>query len=365
MLFLLFFQVGCARPAPAGIKVSSARDLGALRFSDAVTARDGGFSALWEERSVWVFGDTILNRPGEDGESWRSNSWSWSSDLDAADGIGHWSELTDAQNTPRELFPLTPDEQRFNEQHRGPGCKVDCGHRYALWPGPIVHSPKSESSLVFYFKIQARTEGPLDFDIVGTSLAKWQSPETTPKRPEVRPGTENPTLLFQNNDPLLGAGAIVYDNFLYAFGCKTEQLRCPCKLARAPLEKALERTQWKFLTASGTWTSNSAQAAPIFDGAHMMTIHWNGHLKAFLLVYSDPLHNRIVARTAPHPEGPWSPQELLYNTQIPPTPNTWTYSGLAHPELSKQNDQVEYLTYYKPGEGMNGEMRLVEITFAP
>src|SRR5688572_20705890 len=78
----LALLAACAA-APRALQVESSRELGALPFDASVHARDGGFSARFGARSVWLFGDTILSRPGVDGTRWRSSTVAWTTDLEA------------------------------------------------------------------------------------------------------------------------------------------------------------------------------------------------------------------------------------------------------------------------------------------
>ena len=47
-----------------------------MAMSPLVRARDGGYSGSVWGHSVWVFGDTVLAAPDEDGLTWHHNSFS-------------------------------------------------------------------------------------------------------------------------------------------------------------------------------------------------------------------------------------------------------------------------------------------------
>ncbi|WP_437689730.1 hypothetical protein [Sorangium sp. So ce176] len=90
---------GCGADAPEAA-VRAARDLGPLAFDPVIRGRDGGYSARWGDSSVWVFGDTTLETPGEDGSSWRSSTFCATDELDASDGLSSLTEPLDAAGAP-------------------------------------------------------------------------------------------------------------------------------------------------------------------------------------------------------------------------------------------------------------------------
>jgi hypothetical protein len=352
---------GCGSSATGDV-----RELPPLVFADSILSRDGGYSARFGDRSVWVFGDTPLRRAAADGHTWRSSTWSWTRDLDAADGIGDFQQVLDGNGAPGEFLPFTPDEAAFNAAHFNvDNCLSDCGHRFALWPGPVV--VVGARALVFYVKIDARP-GTWNFRSLGASIAVWDDPEKNPTRPSLRPDQPDPTLLFPDGEPGLAAAALVARSDsvdqLYAYACESADLTAHCKVARAPVDNALDRAAWRFYAGGAGWSTDFHDAVRIFDGAPQLTVHFSPHLGKYLAVYGVPLADDIAIRTADHPEGPWSDARVV-GSGLPPsnTDVTWDYAMLAHPELAVDGGRREYLTYYRPLGGLDGEMRLVELSF--
>jgi len=342
---LIALALACGK-APAPL-VASVRDLGALTFPTAVRTRDGGYSAQWAGKSVWVFGDTILRTPGEDGPSgasWRSSTAGWTPDGLIFDGP------RDSKGAPPELLPFTDSETKFNADHRGSPCAAgsDCGARFALWPGPLIPDPDRGRALLFFAKLVARP-GAFNFTGIGASIATWEAPEKQPQR--------GAGLLFEDGkDPPIGAAALVDAGQLYAYACGCANLACPCSLARAALADALDRSRWTFWDGAA-FQADAGRAARVFDGAPMMSIHFSARLGRWLAVYSTPVGNTIEARTALRPEGPWSDAQVVAQTPAPP--ENWNYAGLAHPELS--TEPALLVSYYRPLGGFDGEMRLLEL----
>lgn len=361
---LLAGGTGCGIGGPLRPPEVSSREIGPLKFVDGVRARDGGYGARIGDRMVFVFGDTVTRRPGVDGQSWRSSTWCWTNDFEAADGLENLQDPVDANGVPGEFLPFTEEERAYNEAHRGDKCKEDCGARWALWPGPVVPAPDGKGALVLYGKIHARP-GEWDFYGVGSSIAVWEDFAKPPRRPVVQPGKPEPALLFQKDESVEMSGALTAGGTLYVFSCNTKGLECPCTLARVPYAGALERGKWRFWAGKGEWTGEPGKAMVVMNGAPMISVHWNRYLKKYLAIYSTPLVNTISIRTAERMEGPWSDAKVVHQGLPPARKENWDYCGLAHPELAKDGGRVEFVTYYRPGELFDGDIRLVELTFAP
>ena len=355
---------GNLAPPPAAQMVVT-RDLGPLPFLPVIRGRDGGFSAGWAGRSVWVFGDTTLAHPAVDGYSWRSSTFCQTFDRDASDGLGGLDEPVDASGAPGEFLPFTPDEQAFNDTHFSPAaqttCTQDCGARWALWPGPLLPDP-SGGALVFYAKISARP-GDFNFSSVGSSLATWADPSERPVRPVLAPGAAEPTLLFGADEPSFAAAALVVGGDLVAYACEGGS-DSPCILARVPYAQALDRGAWTFYAGGDAWSSDWRDAIYVMNGATMMTVAWNEVIRAYLALYSAPVSSDVVFRTAPAPEGPWSQPALLFRAERPVDTNAWSYSGLAHIELAAEGGARQYVSYFRSMGFLEGEIRLVEVNLA-
>jgi hypothetical protein len=366
LALLTFVLAACGgASAPPIAAVTATRELGPLAFVPSVRGRDGGFSAGWAGRSVWDFGDTVLASAATDGETWRSSTFCTTTDLDATDNLAPLDEPLDAAGAPGEFLPFTTDEQAFNDAHFSnrirPTCTDDCGARWALWPGPILPDPAGgAAAVVFYAKISARP-GAFNFDVVGTSVATWASPDARPVRPVVRPDAAEPTLLFGADEPNLAAAALTVGDQIYAYSC-AGGFSSPCLLARGPWAHATERAAWTFLGADDQWTNDPRAAKTVLEGATMMTVAWNDALGAYLAIYSTPLSSDLVYRTAPAPEGPWSDARLLFHAMRPTNPDAWVYSGLAHAELARGNGLVQVVSYFRETGFLAGELRLVEVT---
>lgn len=334
--------------------IVATRELGPLRWTEAVAGRDGGYSTLAGDRSVWFFGDSIMKWAGEDGSSWRNNTACSTTDLDASDGVHPFDEPVDSLGVPGEVLPMTDDEVAFEAEHDGPGCGEDC-EGIALWPGAPVYDAARGRLLVFYAKLFQRP-GFLNVTYAGTSVAIWEDGAPAPVRPEVRPGEDEPTLLFGPDEVELAAGALVEGDHVYAFVCGNELKACG--LAKAPLDSVAERDAWRFYAGAAGWVDDPARVTTLFHGSGMLTVHWNARVGRYLAFYSGPFgSNEVAMRTAPALTGPWS-HEAVVHRGVQPVPDAVSYGALAHPELAREGGRFEYVSYYLDHDGT---IRLVEV----
>lgn len=334
-------------------------ELGVLENLPGVRGRDGAVSALLWGRSVWSYGDTVLDVPDFEGENWHHSSFAFTSDLDARDGLTGFEQRVDDAGAPAYFVAPTDDEWAFNRAHRGENCaEPPCGARWAVWPGTMVFDEARSRALVFYGLIYAEP-GDFNFRGVGSSVAVWNSFDELPRRPVVSPRAEHPTLLFGENEPPWGTGAALVDDQLTVFGCgeKDKGLAPPCRLARVAPESVLDRAAWRFFDGSG-WVSDASRATVLFEGAPTVTLFFNKHLEAWAVVYAKPLSTEVVLRTAPKPEGPWSAPRKLFTAD---KPEGSAYDVNIHPELAPDDGKLLFATYSRSnGVGWFGSEFVLE-----
>ncbi len=358
---------GCDDDPPA-VVVTATRDLGPLEQLAAIRGRDGGYSGRFADRSVWLYGDTILAFAGEDGTSWRNNTGSVTADFDATDGVTGFVQEVDGLGAPREFFPRTADEAEFNDAHsevlHGDQCEAPCGARFALWPGPLVADPARDRALIFYTEIYGEP-GEWNFHSVGMGIATWAGLDQPVDRPVIDPGAAHPTLLFGEGEPMYASAAAVKDDTLYAFGCDSDGFGKPCRLARVALAEVLNRDAWRYYAGGDRWSEEPGDAIGLFDGMDMTTVHYSPRFERWLAFYSPPFANRVALRSAPALTGPWSDEATAFDTLAPvDDPDHYAYSGLGHPELQSADGSREYVSYYRGTGAWQGEIRLVELALA-
>jgi hypothetical protein len=346
----------------ADLTIVSAKEVLVLEQSSAIQGRDGGGSGLAWGRSVWSFGDTVLTLDDEQGTNWHHNSFSFTDDLDARDGVQGFTERSDSKGAPAYFIPPTVEEEAFNKAHRGDPCEEQpCGARWAAWPGPPVFDEARDRALIVYGLIYAEP-GDFNFHGVGQAIAVWSGFDSIPERPAIEPTQEHPTMLFLENEPGYGQGPVIKDDALYSFACTSrDAFSPPCSLARAPLDRVLERAAWEYWDGDA-WSTDINAAEALFDGAPIITVAWNAHLERYTVVYSAPLSNDVLIRTSPELTGPWSDPETLFVADRK-TEEGWVYDASLHSEYEEDGGRVLYISHSRPtGEGWFGaEFALVRV----
>jgi hypothetical protein len=353
--------------SPPQITVSSVQDLGPIENDPGIRFRDCGYSANFQGRSIWIFGDTFLTIDNAEGQRLLCNSWSSTYDIDAGDGIAGFSERMDEVGAPVAFFPMTAEELAFNALHTGESCAEEpCGARWAIWPGTIVADPGMGWAYIFYHKIYSEP-GLLNFFHVGHSIAVWKDFEAQPERPLFGHSDKYPSLFFTEGKEGFGSAAFLQANTLYIYGCELdrESLTKPCRLARVPIASILDKSAWTFYSGSGNWSSNLNESEIVFNGNEMMSVFYSSYVSAYIAVYSKPMSHQVMLRASNSPEGPWSSPVEVFVAKDSATELGWIYDALAHPELSQDNGRIIYITYSRNTAAFDSELRLVTVELAP
>src|SRR5215472_4677891 len=325
------FSYGPSGPRP-DLSIAQVTDLGPIPANQDILGRDGGYSALFQGNSVWVYGDTFLARPDAQNRTLISDSWSFTTELSAQTGISGFQERLDSTGAPTMILPETPAEQAFNQAHNINNCQAQpCGARWALWPGAIAVNPADGSALIFYMLVSAQP-GAFHFQIIGSSVATWQNLQSQPQRPALNPPivTNHPDLMFTANEPEFGSAAFVSNGVLYVYGCgiAANSSDIGCRLAKVDPSRAQNRSAWTFYADKGNWSSNIGDAASVYSGGG--GVSWNNYLQRYVAVYSDAFSQNVMIRTSPNPEGPWSDQKVAFTAMQPAQGNV--YDAHAHSE---------------------------------
>jgi hypothetical protein len=209
--------------SPPDLSVVQATDLGTISTNPDILGRDGAYSASFQGYSVWLYGDTFLANANAQNRTLISDSWSFTSDLNAQDGISGFQEQLDGAGAPTMILPETPDEQAFNQAHNSNACQAQpCGARWALWPSSIVVNAANNSALIFYMVVNSL---PGDFNVqsIGSSVAVWPNIQQPPQRPTLDPPVvaDHPDLIFTQSEPNFGSAAFVSNGTLYAYAAES------------------------------------------------------------------------------------------------------------------------------------------------
>ena len=156
---------------PPTLSIATVQDLGVIPTNPDILGRDGGYSAAFQGYSVWLYGDTFLAKPNAQDFTLISDSWSYTSDFNAQNGITGFQQPLNSAGAPTMILPETPAEEAFNAAHNSNNCQEKpCGARWALWPSSIVVDPVAGHALVFYMLVYS-LPGNFNFQAVGNSVA--------------------------------------------------------------------------------------------------------------------------------------------------------------------------------------------------
>ena len=338
-------------------------DLGTIPTSPAILGRDGAYSALFQGYSVWLYGDTFLSNSNAEGFGLISDSWSFTTDLNAQDGITGFQERLDSAGAPTMVLVETAEEQAFNAAHNGTPCaEQPCGARWALWPSSIVTDTSSSHALVFYMVVYAQP-GSFNFQGNGNSVAVWQNFQQLPQRPNFNPPivANHPDLMFNENEPNFGTAALISGGTLYVYGCGTPSNGGDkgCRLARVQPGSVQNPSAWSFYAGNNQWSSQVEDAVSVFTGSSIASVSWNSFLGQYVAVYSPPFSQSVMMRTAPNPEGPWSREVVAFVAMQPAQGNV--YDAHAHSEYDLDGGKTVFVTYSRATGTFSSQVRLVSI----
>jgi hypothetical protein len=332
----------------ADLDVVEAEQIGTVARSEWIQGRDGGGSAQAFGRSVWVYGDTVLEMEAEDGTNWHTNSYDLA---DPESWMTGFETPSDSVGAPRYFVELSAEELAWNDLHAGEDCaEPPCNVRWALWPSDPQFDETRNRAWILYGLYNDELPS-------GIGIASWDGLD----QPVVRRtfGDDDSFLLFPAPETEWGAGMVIDGDHLYAFGCRHQGLSRPCMIGRAPLEDPSDRAAWRFWDGDD-WSSESDRAEHLFDGAPSMALSWNAALDRWLVSYSKPFDHDVVARTAESLSGPWSREAVLFRA-----PGESPYDAVHHPDLEEDDGLVQYITYSQPTTGWFGsEHQLWRVTLA-
>jgi len=364
-LLFVFAMAACnSNPGPPpALRVVSASDIGTIPTNPDILGRDGAYSGVFQGYSVWLYGDTFLAKPNADARGLISDSWSYTTDLNAQQGITGFRERLDSSGAPSMILVETAEEYAFNQAHNGNPCQVQpCGARWALWPSSIVTDLNSNAALVFYMVVYAQP-GAFNFQGIGVSVAVWQDFNQQPERPNFNTPivANHPDLLFNKNEPAFGSASFIRDGALYIYGCGIpgDSSNTGCRLAKVDPSSVLDRSTWTFYAGNGNWSSNVSEAVSVIPDANILSVSWNNYLQAYVAVYSPFFSQNVMVRTSPSPEGPWS-RELTAFVAMQPTSGN-VYDAHSHPEYDLNGGQTIFVTYSRATGSFTSEVRLVSV----
>ena len=291
--------------------------------TDLGIAWDNGDPA--NRQVLMAFGDTF-GYCRVHGQQWRYNTLFRSSDHDLSHGIRVAPGSATDRYAGSPSYPSGLSRQIIKTMKKAP-------HETGLIPTAGIAIGRTQ--LVNFMSIREwgrDGEWSTNFSAIAMSRDNGQnwgvypgtirstSPENVPGAKFV-PGNEN----FQ-----MGAFMKGNDGYLYSFGTPSGR-GGPAFLSRVPPNLVPDLTKYQYWHGDGEghWVAADPGAAtPVIPGpVAEMSGQYNSYLKQYLVLYTNGA-NDVVARTAPAPQGPWSPEQLLVSSfQMP----GGIYAPMIHP----------------------------------
>ena len=213
-----------------------------------------------------------------------------------------------------------------------------------LW---IYHGIQLRETL-FLFMVQIeRTAMPPEagFKIIGTWLARVTNTRESPSNWRI---TQQPIPWgdFSSEVTLFGSWIMKQGGWIYIYGT-TEDVVSGFHhkymiLARAPVSALGQFEQWQFY-ANGRWLTDFTRAERLCAGmANEYSVSYLDGQGRYVAVYSaGDSTDRIVARFAPNPWGPWDdPLDVYRCPEAGRRKNIICYAAKGHPVISAASDEL-------------------------
>ncbi|HVJ84949.1 MAG TPA: DUF4185 domain-containing protein [Caulifigura sp.] len=293
---------------------------------------DGAQSVdLGDGRTLWLYGDTWVGTI-DNGRRSRARI--------VRNSVG----IQCAAESPCEFVV------RKNDQGRAADFISPADGRGWLW----FESGVMVKGRLYLFLMQA--DRPIDFKRPDHQpLAMWLAVVENPLDDPIDWCISQTRLPFayygEKHDVTFGCSTIVQGDHLYVYGTHdSSRLMTQYRyltVARVPLDDIENFSAWRF-QRKGRWGRDFLHAGHIADFmASELSVTHLPELDQYLMVYTDcDVSNRIVARTASSPAGPWSDMKTIHHCRdAAGNRNHFCYAGKAHPTLSSDGQLVvSYLT---------------------
>jgi hypothetical protein len=274
---------------------------------------------------LMAFGDTF-GYCAVHGQQWRYNTLFRSQDRDLSHGIHVADGVPNDRYSGSPLWAPGLSKQVLNSIHRAP-------QETGIIPTAAISIGRTQYMNFMSIKNWGRDgEWATNFSAIARSVDNGQSWGVFPgtvrtTSPDSIPGAR---FLPGNENFQMGAFMRGNDGYLYSFGTPSGR-GGPAFLARVPPNLMPDLTKYQYWNGDkGSWVPvNPGAATPIFPGpVGEMSAQYNPYLKQYLVLYTNGGSNDVVARTAPAPQGPWSPEQVLVSSfQMP----GGIYAPMIHP----------------------------------
>jgi hypothetical protein len=286
-----------------GFSVSSGTALLPVPLSTgAVVGQGGNFSVVLEDgRTLWLLNNVWAGETRPDGQAavWGiiDGAAAVAPSSSPAAQAGALAYAVDENGWPLPL--LSGDIKEYSQVRK-------------FWP----RSGLCDGGRCYVFYSIMNNFGPDAYDYfrVGQGVASSEKPAG----PYVKASKDGRYSLWNDIEPAFGSALWRdEDGWLYVYGrAPVSPGEYGAALARVKPGDLTSRDKYRYYTAEGSsaaWTSDLAEASEVLPGIpEEFSVSYNEYLKAYLAVYYDAAGQRVLARLAPAPWGPWGePAQLL------------------------------------------------------
>ncbi|KAK9465024.1 hypothetical protein V1512DRAFT_267112 [Lipomyces arxii] len=321
--------------------------LGTLKDSNGrIYKRDIGCTGTLDGVPFWLFGDTFpCNDAGKPIGLYTSTGAV--GDVHNPTKNTYWS--CDQHGKPPQFIPFSNEEAKFNRENAAGGQK-----RFFLWSFSSIAETSPGEGWIFF--VRGQTQSHHLKDNIGHCVQI--------ARIKLNPDRKSATVSRVSHIPLFQGGChwgtfatLVERNkgFIYVYGSQEGHIY----VARVPLDKPTDTRAYEYWTTQG-WSKDESKKTQCFWKLQSGTIFWNRFYKCFMMIgctsFAD---NKIMVRTAPQPEGPWTGDHLLHQLYKPRS--GFNYCVYAHPWSYPESQHGQMLISWT--DQGTGVVELAKLTF--
>jgi hypothetical protein len=181
------------------------------------------------------------------------------------------------------------------------------------------------------------------FRQIGTCLGRIANPLAPPTQWKITQSKVPFARFGSGEDRSFGSALLATSGFVYIFGTHDRKNAGRMMiLARAPEANLDDFAAWQFRTRDG-WSANVDSATDLCDRmATEYSVSWLPSSQRFVLICTlDGMSEKIIARTAIEPWGPWSAETVVFRCpEAKWDKDIFCYSAKAHPMLASAADEL-------------------------
>jgi hypothetical protein len=300
-----------------------------FRHADGWVGGDGAFSVrVSDQRTLWLFSDTWVGSV-RDGK--RKDVAMVNNTVGIQDGHGANAKFTfaigkNATGKPGAIF-TPPDAKSW----------------FWLFAG---HHANDKLHVFLPRFEKTRDPGAFGFKALDLWLGTVANPDAEPTQWKMTYAKVPFAEFAEKRKISWGSSVLEVGEHAYIYGYEETPAKIfPARkllVARTAKDKLADFDSWRFY-ANGEWKPEAKHATTSVSnlGAEFSVTHIPG-IKQFAIVTTENgLSDRIVARFAESPVGPWSEPVLLYTCpEMKRDKKVFSYAGKAHPHLAGDNELV-------------------------